>query len=157
MVNTPLQNITGTQHFILMLAASYVSVFLCAIGIGFPIALNIEILATWFVLMFFVHCMAPLLFFLYGPLTLKYWQIERRKFFLFLVTGLWVAVLNGIVSGVLVRGMPAVMRGDMLDWADVFWLVPIYTICGLMTGALHWLFLTRAQRKLEQTKADDTP
>lgn len=141
-----------------MFCASFLSVFLFAVGMGLPLMPeNPMLYLMLFVAIGFAHCVTPLLYLVYCPLTLKYWQMGKRGIVLFCATGLWVAALNGFALGLLIQGGQGVMGTDPFEIVEVFRFVPIYTICGLMTGALHWLFLTGAQRKLEQKKNHDTP
>lgn len=157
MVNTARQLVSDTRHFLLMLAASFLSVFLFALATGFPLLWNPKMYVLLLVGIFLAHGVSPLLLAVYGPMTLKYWRDGKRGFLLFCGTGLWVAALNGFALGLLIQGGQEIMGTDPFEVVEVFRFMPIYIICGLMTGALHWLFLTNAQRKLEKQKADDTP
>lgn len=127
------------------------------VGMGFPIVLSPFIVLWLLGMIGFVHLFVPLLYVLYCPLTLKYWQQGRRSFMLFVVTALWAAALNGFGLGLLVQGGQFVRGTDPFELIEVFRIVPIYIICGVITGALHWLFLSYAQRRLERGKIYDTP
>lgn len=155
MVNTARQGISDARHFFLMLSVSFLSVLLFAGGLGVPLVLQPMLLLIVFVGIGFAHGVSPLLLALYYPLTLKYWQKGQRGFLLFCGTGLWIAGVNGLGLGVLFQGGQVVLGTDDFDLDQVFLLTAVYIICGLMTGALHWMFLTRTQRKLEKQIADD--
>lgn len=148
-------NISGMRHFALMLCASFLALFLFGMGMGLPLMLNPMLYVIAFLAIGFAHCLTPLLLFVYYPLTLKYWQNGQRDWATFCGTGLWVAALNGFALGLLIQGGQGIMGTDPFEVVEVFRFVPIYIICGLMTGALHWLFLTSAQRKLDKQIADD--
>lgn len=96
------------------------------------------------------HVISPLLYILYCPLTRIFWTGGYRHFLLFVFLGGSISYMNSLLFVLVQHGSTS--RASPFD---AFFM--IYIICGLLTSALHWLFLTRAQRKLEKKKTHDTP
>lgn len=94
---------------------------------------------------YFGHVMSPLLYVLYCPIARILWIKQYRHVWVF-------TVLGGVVAGLNCMALLIAMGG--MGGALLFW---IYIICGVITGALHWLFLSYAQRRLERGKIHDTP
>lgn len=94
------------------------------------------------------HVISPLLYILYCPLTRIFWTGGYRYFLLFVLLGGGISYMNSLLFVLVQHGSTS--RASPFD---AFFM--IYIVCGVFTGALHWLFLRRSQKNIGQGQASD--